>query len=87
MANVSDIRFHIKSVKQTRQITNAMHMVSAARMRRALDGIAKNLDLEFGVKNVFGKTLRTLYFPLNPHDTCDVPYMGQTFWINLLYKF
>ena len=42
MPNVSDIRFHIKSVKQTRQITNAMHMVSAARMRRALDGIAKN---------------------------------------------
>lgn len=42
MANISDIRFHIKSVKQTRQITNAMHMVSAARMRKALDGIAKN---------------------------------------------
>ena len=42
MANMSDIRFHIKSVKQTRQITNAMHMVSAARMRRALDGIQKN---------------------------------------------
>ena len=42
MANMSDIRFHIKSVKQTRQITNAMHMVSAARMRRALDGIAQN---------------------------------------------
>ncbi len=44
MPNMSDIRFHIKSVKQTRQITNAMHMVSAARMRRALDGIAKNRE-------------------------------------------
>jgi len=42
MPNVSDIRFHIKSVKQTRQITNAMHMVSASRMRKALDGIQKN---------------------------------------------
>lgn len=42
MPNMSDIRFHIKSVRQTRQITNAMHMVSAARMRRALDGIARN---------------------------------------------
>lgn len=49
--------------------------------------IAKNLDLEFGVKNVFGKTLTTLYFPLNPPETSDVPYMQQTFWINLLYKF
>jgi iron complex outermembrane receptor protein len=52
-----------------------------------INGIAKNLDLEFGVKNVFGKTLKTLYFPLNPPDTSDVPYMGQTFWMNLLYKF
>jgi outer membrane receptor for ferrienterochelin and colicins len=52
-----------------------------------ITGLAKNLDVEFGVKNVFGKTLRTLYFPLNPGETCDVPYMKQTFWINFLYKF
>jgi len=42
MPSISDIRLHIKSVRQTRQITNAMHMVSAARMRRALDGIQRN---------------------------------------------
>jgi len=61
MANMSDIRFHIKSVKQTRQITNAMHMVSAARMRRALDGIAKNrayfyhaLDVIVDIRNHTG---------------------------------
>ena len=52
-----------------------------------INEIAKDLDLEFGVKNLFGKTLRTLYYPLNPPDTQDVPYMGQTFWLNLLYKF
>lgn len=52
-----------------------------------INGIAKDIDLEFGVKNLFGKTLRTLYYPLNPPDTHDVPYMGQTFWVNLLYKF
>jgi iron complex outermembrane receptor protein len=49
--------------------------------------IAKNLDLQFGVKNIFGNTLTTLYFPLNPPDTNDVPYMGRTFWFNLAYKF
>lgn len=52
-----------------------------------ITGIAKGLDVEFGVKNVFGKTLRTLYFPLNPVETCDVPYMKQTFWVSLQYKF
>lgn len=52
-----------------------------------INGISKGVDLEFGVKNVFGKTLKTLYFPLNPPNTSDVPYMGQTFWVNLLYKF
>jgi F-type H+-transporting ATPase subunit gamma len=35
MANVLDIRRRIRSVKNTRQITKAMKMVSAARLRRA----------------------------------------------------
>jgi len=52
-----------------------------------IKGIAKDLDLEFGVKNLFGKTLKTLHFPLNPPNTSDIPYMKQTFWVNLLYRF
>lgn len=35
MANIIDIRRRIRSVKNTRQITKAMKMVSAARLRRA----------------------------------------------------
>ena len=35
MANVRDIRRRIRSVKNTRQITKAMKMVSAAKLRRA----------------------------------------------------
>jgi F-type H+-transporting ATPase subunit gamma len=37
MANVLDLRRRIRSVKNTRQITKAMKMVSAARLRRAQD--------------------------------------------------
>lgn len=48
-----------------------------------VEGISKGLDLEFGVKNVFGKTIKTLYFPLNPPNSNDIPYMKQTFWANL----
>src|SRR5215469_3261073 len=35
MANVLDLRRRIRSVQNTRQITKAMKMVSAARLRRA----------------------------------------------------
>ena len=35
MANVLDLRRRIRSVKSTRQITKAMKMVSAAKLRRA----------------------------------------------------
>ena len=35
MPNIRDIRTRIRSVKSTRQITKAMKMVSAARLRRA----------------------------------------------------
>ncbi len=35
MANLLDIRRRIRSVRNTRQITKAMQMVSAAKLRRA----------------------------------------------------
>src|SRR5690554_6839867 len=39
MANLRDIRTRINSVKTTRQVTNAMKMVSAARLKKAQDEI------------------------------------------------
>jgi F-type H+-transporting ATPase subunit gamma len=39
MANLLDIRRRIKSVKNTQQITRAMKMMSAARLRRAQDRV------------------------------------------------
>lgn len=42
MPSISDIRFHIKSVRQTRQITNAMYLISTARMRKAIKRIEQN---------------------------------------------
>ena len=50
-------------------------------------GVAKNMDLAFGVQNLFGKTQKTLYLPLNQPNTQDVAYMGQMFWVNMTYKF
>ncbi len=50
MANLKDVRDRIKSVSSTQQITKAMKMVSAAKLRRAQDAItqirpyAKKLD-------------------------------------------
>jgi len=41
MANLKDIRTRITSVKSTRQITNAMKMVSAAKLRKAQNAITQ----------------------------------------------
>ena len=41
MANLKAIRTRISSVKSTRQITSAMKMVSAAKLRRAQDKIVR----------------------------------------------
>src|SRR3990172_3100989 len=39
MANLRDIKKRIKSVKNTQQITKAMKMVSAAKLRRAEESV------------------------------------------------
>ncbi len=41
MANLKEIRTRLASVKSTRQITSAMKMVSAAKLRRAQDAIIR----------------------------------------------
>jgi F-type H+-transporting ATPase subunit gamma len=54
MASLRDIRKRIRSVKNTRQITKAMKMVSAAKLRRAQEGVisarpyAQTLDAVMG---------------------------------------
>ena len=40
MANLKDIRIRIKSIKVTRQVTSAMKMVSAAKLKKAHDDVA-----------------------------------------------
>ncbi len=41
MANLKDIRIRIASVKSTQQVTSAMKMVSAAKLRKAQDAIVQ----------------------------------------------
>ena len=41
MANLKEIRYRIESVKSTQQITSAMKVVAASRLRRAQDAILK----------------------------------------------
>ena len=41
MANLKAIRIRISSVKSTRQITSAMKMVAAAKLRKAQDKLLK----------------------------------------------
>jgi len=41
MPNLKEIRIRIASVNSTRQITSAMKMVSAAKLRRAQDAVVQ----------------------------------------------
>jgi F-type H+-transporting ATPase subunit gamma len=51
MANLKEVRTRIKSVKSTQQITKAMKMVAASKLRRAQDAI---LQMRPYVKKLYG---------------------------------
>src|SRR5262245_54271205 len=59
MANLKDIRLRIKSVKNTQQITKAMKMVSAARLRRAQQNITNLRPYAKQLINVIADTAVT----------------------------
>jgi F-type H+-transporting ATPase subunit gamma len=54
MANLIDIRRRIRSVKNTQQITKAMKMISAARLRRAQDRILAARPYALELRKVIG---------------------------------
>ncbi len=43
MQNLTEIRHHLRSVEQTRQITNAMYLLSTSRMKKAMTHIGYNM--------------------------------------------
>lgn len=55
MANLLDIRRRIKSVKNTQQITKAMKMVSAAKLKRAQDRVINARPFANKMKEVLGE--------------------------------
>ena len=42
MQNITDIRHHIRTVEQTRQITRAMYLISVSKRRKAISMAAAN---------------------------------------------
>lgn len=55
MANLRDIRNRIESVKNTQQITKAMKMVAAAKLRKAQDRIIATRPYSFKMKEVVAR--------------------------------
>jgi len=55
MANLRDIRDRISSVKSTQQITKAMKMVAAARLRKAQERIMSTRPFVTGLERVIAK--------------------------------
>src|ERR1700678_1933753 len=57
MANIRDIRRRIRSVKNTRQITKAMKMVAAAKLRRAQERAMASRPYAQMLANVLKSTM------------------------------
>lgn len=63
MNNISELKQHLRAVEQTRQITNAMYLLSTARMKQAMQNIEYNLTylqrLRSTMKDIISKTRRS----------------------------
>ena len=66
MANLKAIRKRISSVNSTQQITSAMKMVAAAKMRRAQENIVNARPYAFRLREVLGNLARITDPQLHP---------------------
>ena len=60
MANLKDIRTRIASVKSTQQVTNAMKMVSAAKLRKAQDAILQIRPYAYKLNEILSNVINNL---------------------------
>ncbi len=58
MANLKDIRRRIKSINNTAKITRAMEMVSAAKMKKAIDSVLAIRDYAYSAWSILGNLSR-----------------------------
>ena len=70
MANVLDLRRRIRSVKSTRQITKAMKMIAAAKLRRAQERAVSARPYANMLASVIGSLMR--HIDLYDPETGDV---------------
>lgn len=66
MANLKDIRNRIKTVKSTQQVTKAMKMVAAAKLRRAQDRMLQLRPYASKLREIIGNVISVV-------DTEDIP--------------
>lgn len=67
MANLKEIRTRIASVKSTRQITSAMKMVSAAKLRKAQDLIIQMRPYAYKLAEILGNVSASVNPDENPY--------------------
>ena len=60
MENISELKQHLHAIEQTRQISNAMYLLSTSRMKKSMQSIDYNLDymhkLRATIKDIISKT-------------------------------
>lgn len=60
MENISELKQHLRAIEQTRQISNAMYLLSTSRMKKSMQNIDYNLlylkKLRSTIKDIISKT-------------------------------
>ncbi|MEA3451652.1 MAG: ATP synthase F1 subunit gamma [Bacteroidota bacterium] len=78
MANLKELRTRISSIKNTKQMTNAMKMVSAAKLRKAQQALVQVRPYAARVRNVFSDVV------IAKHGDVENPFFEQPNVKNLL---
>ena len=83
MAGINDLQNRMKSVRDTRKITNAMYLISSAKMRRARRDMEASRPHFYASQAVIGDVLAHLPEITHPFvgDTMTEPRPGKQAWI------
>lgn len=67
MSSIKEIKEHIESVGETRKLTNAMHLISSAKMKKAKESLEATKPFFLAMKQQISRIIKVFPYENNPY--------------------
>ncbi|MBO4468491.1 MAG: ATP synthase F1 subunit gamma [Clostridia bacterium] len=83
MGNLSELKNRLHAIKQTRQITGAMYLLSTSRMKKAIQNVNYNIDYLHKLRSTINDIISTVKYNELTNRFIEMPGEGVNLYVSI----